>query len=497
SIVGGFLGNAIARVIRGATRGRWGSHRSHVPTTRTLNRVSYPQHSCPVCSDSSVSPRLAVGSPLRAWGLALPCPSGAGASLATVSPPSSPPTLWRGSKASTVKASPVSQSRTPVDHRADPASSILTPETIKSKAYLRAPSDSATVKSSPAPGTNGESVPLLSLHRRRSQSTFGWSKVSRAFEVFVSSRNLYFQLQSPYLRRRRSLSLDMEENEVSTEAVKSEKSRMEVEVSLNNDDERPLKNLPDACPEPEEGEMGVERGSNSESESTLGDVNMEASISTDDVERAGGLGATDDISSFLPVAMDSTDFEASLREAREFEGPQHEISRPGLGWTEPIYFGSLIWWCDLLEVSYRSLKLLRTIPSGESVSLLQDAGMVLVLPTPERSPTCSSRALHPHPGALTGSLRSSYGGQFAVCGGESLFEPEPNGLTFGREEKMVAGSRRMPATKHIAPSWAPYLSRHISMIPLRGSRKRRRMGSEEDGSSSSKDESSEEEEEQE
>ncbi|CAK9183831.1 unnamed protein product [Ilex paraguariensis] len=63
-----------------------------------------------------------------------------------------------------------------------------------------------------------------------------------------------------------------------------------------------------------------------------GDVNMEASIRADDVLRAGGFGARDDISSFLPVASDSTDFEASLRDARDYEEPQEEICRPGLGW---------------------------------------------------------------------------------------------------------------------------------------------------------------------
>lgn len=65
-----------------------------------------------------------------------------------------------------------------------------------------------------------------------------------------------------------------------------------------------------------------------------GDVNMEATITPDDVIRAGGFGARDDISSFLPVASDSTDFEASIRDAQEYEQPQEEIRRPGLGWTE-------------------------------------------------------------------------------------------------------------------------------------------------------------------
>lgn len=67
---------------------------------------------------------------------------------------------------------------------------------------------------------------------------------------------------------------------------------------------------------------------------TSGEVNMEASITPDDVIRAGGFGARDDISSFLPVASDSTDFEAIIRDAKNYEEPQEEMCRPGLGWTE-------------------------------------------------------------------------------------------------------------------------------------------------------------------
>ncbi|XP_050939899.1 uncharacterized protein LOC103486945 isoform X4 [Cucumis melo] len=65
-----------------------------------------------------------------------------------------------------------------------------------------------------------------------------------------------------------------------------------------------------------------------------GEINMEASMSADDVLRAGGFGARDEIGSFLPVASDSTDFEATILNARDYEGPQGEISRPGLGWKE-------------------------------------------------------------------------------------------------------------------------------------------------------------------
>ncbi|KAL1813531.1 hypothetical protein ACET3Z_023596 [Daucus carota] len=66
----------------------------------------------------------------------------------------------------------------------------------------------------------------------------------------------------------------------------------------------------------------------------LADMNMEAPITSDDVMRAGGFGARDDIGCFLPVASDSTDFEASLRGARDYEDPQEGIGKPGLGWKE-------------------------------------------------------------------------------------------------------------------------------------------------------------------
>ncbi|KAF5182648.1 hypothetical protein FRX31_027764 [Thalictrum thalictroides] len=69
---------------------------------------------------------------------------------------------------------------------------------------------------------------------------------------------------------------------------------------------------------------------------TTGEVNMEGSMTSDDVVRAGGFGARDDIGSFLPVAIDSTDFESSLRDARDHEEPQEQINRPGLGWTETM-----------------------------------------------------------------------------------------------------------------------------------------------------------------
>ncbi|RWW13842.1 hypothetical protein GW17_00022426 [Ensete ventricosum] len=48
----------------------------------------------------------------------------------------------------------------------------------------------------------------------------------------------------------------------------------------------------------------------------------DVTISANDVMRARGLAARDDISSFLPVAIDSTDFVVLLRGAYDFEEPQ-------------------------------------------------------------------------------------------------------------------------------------------------------------------------------
>ncbi|MCD7468673.1 hypothetical protein HAX54_007065 [Datura stramonium] len=70
-------------------------------------------------------------------------------------------------------------------------------------------------------------------------------------------------------------------------------------------------------------------------EKSYGDVNMEADITMDDVIRAGGLGARDDLNSVLPMATDTTDFEASIRDAWDYEGQRESINRPGLGWKEP------------------------------------------------------------------------------------------------------------------------------------------------------------------
>ncbi|KAI4378441.1 hypothetical protein MLD38_015921 [Melastoma candidum] len=68
---------------------------------------------------------------------------------------------------------------------------------------------------------------------------------------------------------------------------------------------------------------------------TAGEVSTAAALTPEEFVRAGGFGARDDMSSVLPVASDSTDFEASLLDARDYEEePQGKISRPGLGWSE-------------------------------------------------------------------------------------------------------------------------------------------------------------------
>lgn len=81
-------------------------------------------------------------------------------------------------------------------------------------------------------------------------------------------------------------------------------------------------------------------GGNEVSDARSVDVNASCGSSTkaaiflDDAIRAGGFGARDDIGSFLPVASDFTDFEASLRDAQDYEESKEEIGRPGLGWAE-------------------------------------------------------------------------------------------------------------------------------------------------------------------
>jgi hypothetical protein len=66
------------------------------------------------------------------------------------------------------------------------------------------------------------------------------------------------------------------------------------------------------------------------------DVNMEAPISTEDLARAGGLGARDDLASPMPTTVDATDFEESLMDAREYEDKEGDAEaalhlHPGLG----------------------------------------------------------------------------------------------------------------------------------------------------------------------
>ncbi|XP_008806581.1 uncharacterized protein LOC103719220 [Phoenix dactylifera] len=123
-------------------------------------------------------------------------------------------------------------------------------------------------------------------------------------------------------------------NDVTNETKEGTKHEMELKDPPNQDDDT-LKYGEDYDMKKVNGKV-MEQSAGMRNENNTGDVNMEAAITTDDVIRAGGFGARDDISSFLPVAIDSTDFEASLRDARDFEEPQEEISRPGLGWTESM-----------------------------------------------------------------------------------------------------------------------------------------------------------------
>ncbi|THU59814.1 hypothetical protein C4D60_Mb07t06010 [Musa balbisiana] len=121
-----------------------------------------------------------------------------------------------------------------------------------------------------------------------------------------------------------------------TSSEVEKENQHEVEIKGSTEDS---KNIDDYHMEGNNGTV-VEQKNNDDTGVAYTDV----AISVDDVIRAGGLGARDDISSFLPVAIDSTDFEASLRDARDFEEPQGEMPRPGLGWTESIdeNFGPIV-----------------------------------------------------------------------------------------------------------------------------------------------------------
>lgn len=117
--------------------------------------------------------------------------------------------------------------------------------------------------------------------------------------------------------------------DVSTETCQTKSNEKEATENIT----RYPRNVEANVADQKGGEIGAEVEATKELDSS-GEVNMEATITPDDVIRAGGFGARDDISSFLPVASDSTDFEASIRDALDYEEPQGKVSRPGLGWNE-------------------------------------------------------------------------------------------------------------------------------------------------------------------
>ncbi|KAH6832600.1 hypothetical protein C2S53_010944 [Perilla frutescens var. hirtella] len=87
----------------------------------------------------------------------------------------------------------------------------------------------------------------------------------------------------------------------------------------------------------------VQEGLAPEAQEVCEAINMEAYVTSDEMIRAGGFGATDNISSFLPVASDFTDFEESLRDAREYEESEEKSNRPGLGWKDETNEPGLGW----------------------------------------------------------------------------------------------------------------------------------------------------------
>jgi hypothetical protein len=126
---------------------------------------------------------------------------------------------------------------------------------------------------------------------------------------------------------------DENENIMGTEVSQSNQSEMDGKDVLNPVLSPPVNAAQVKRADWKVGELVLRDAPPEEIEASW-EVNMEACITTDDVMRAGGFGARDDISSFLPVASDSTDFEATIRDARDYEEPQGDICRQGLGWTE-------------------------------------------------------------------------------------------------------------------------------------------------------------------
>ncbi|KAL2636006.1 hypothetical protein R1flu_007485 [Riccia fluitans] len=91
----------------------------------------------------------------------------------------------------------------------------------------------------------------------------------------------------------------------------------------------------DYTPEQEKENSSEQKGGSKQPRGGV-DYSFEAPILADDVVRAGGLGARDELGQVLPSAMDATDFEASLRDAQQYEDDQVEtdLPRPGLGFTK-------------------------------------------------------------------------------------------------------------------------------------------------------------------
>ncbi|KAK9289341.1 hypothetical protein L1049_008414 [Liquidambar formosana] len=123
------------------------------------------------------------------------------------------------------------------------------------------------------------------------------------------------------------------ENSIRNEATESGHPKADVGDALKQDLVASKNIVGVSIIDPKGGENAAE-GADLGDMNASGAVKMESSVTSDDVIRAGGFGARDDISSFLPVASDSTDFEATLRDARSYEEPQGEICRPGLGWRD-------------------------------------------------------------------------------------------------------------------------------------------------------------------
>lgn len=83
------------------------------------------------------------------------------------------------------------------------------------------------------------------------------------------------------------------------------------------------------------GSWKVVVSSGSASDMNVSGESVKASITSDDMIRAGGCRTRDNIGCFLLVTLPN-DTEASLPNVQDYDDTREKTGKPGLGWTEVI-----------------------------------------------------------------------------------------------------------------------------------------------------------------